>query len=341
MNSLKNSGWRTWAIVPSVVFIVLIVLSLTSPHRTEPGTATGIAPAPEGFVGKGGVTRGVPGAPNPAVDTGALPKGLQNEGGTSFDKAPSDRQFIRTADLSGVTTDPFGKSDAVSSLALTAGGRVASRTDQQADTQPQPQPQPQPFPLPYSPDKGVTSERLYPFYPYLKSSQLQLRIPEDKLDSFLISVRELREIDIERFNISSRDTTDQLTDLTARIKAKRAEEQRYLALLAKAEKVDDLLRISQALSNVQTELERLAAQQAALKDQVSLSTVNITFHTAATKLSPPPVISGPGAAVLRALDALSTLGNNLIYLAVLLLPILLMLGLWQLYRVLRPRVTRP
>lgn len=53
----------------------------------------------------------------------------------------------------------------------------------------------------------------------------------------------IADVEVARVDVKGEDRTEQFIDLEARLKAKQAEEQRYLALLARAEKIDDILKI--------------------------------------------------------------------------------------------------
>ncbi len=78
--------------------------------------------------------------------------------------------------------------------------------------------------------------------------------------------------------ISQQDVTEEFVDVTARLKAKKALEERYLALLAKAKNVKEMLEIERELSQIREEIERAQGRLQYLQNKVSMSTINIAFY---------------------------------------------------------------
>ncbi|MCW3082963.1 MAG: hypothetical protein JWP12_329 [Bacteroidetes bacterium] len=79
-------------------------------------------------------------------------------------------------------------------------------------------------------------------------------------------------------NIYTEDVTAQFVDLTARLKSKKEVENRYLDLLKKAGKVDEILEVEEQLRVIQEEIESKEGELKYLKDQVDYSTINLNFH---------------------------------------------------------------
>ena len=105
------------------------------------------------------------------------------------------------------------------------------------------------------------------------------RIPSAKLDVALTRLKALAGEDgtiSER--ITTEDVTDRHVDLSARIKAKRKLETRYLALLDKSETMSDTLAIEKQLNQGRTEIERYEGQLTQLDKQVDLSTLELTLQ---------------------------------------------------------------
>lgn len=78
--------------------------------------------------------------------------------------------------------------------------------------------------------------------------------------------------------ISRRDVTEEFVDIEARLKAKHALEARYTELLKKANNVKELLEIERELANIREEIEARQGRLEYLKNQVSMSTLNIYFY---------------------------------------------------------------
>lgn len=107
--------------------------------------------------------------------------------------------------------------------------------------------------------------------------QVVVRVPSDNFDSLLEKISQsITELDDQ--NISVQDVTEEYVDVQARLKAKKAVEQRYLDLLNKAHSVGDILQVENELARLREEIEATEGRLRYLKDQVSLSTLTITYY---------------------------------------------------------------
>jgi hypothetical protein len=77
---------------------------------------------------------------------------------------------------------------------------------------------------------------------------------------------------------NTKDVTDQLVDLNARLENLRAQRDRLRSLYDSANTTEDLLDVGEQLSDVQGEIERLEAQKRSLRDRVSFSTVRVELR---------------------------------------------------------------
>lgn len=108
-----------------------------------------------------------------------------------------------------------------------------------------------------------------------RNAELTLRIPADKVDTFLEGISSLSNI------ISSRETVDDIT-LTyvatqSRITALETEQTRLLELLSKAESMSDLLQIESRLTEVRAELESITSKLLVFDNQVNYGTIYLTL----------------------------------------------------------------
>src|SRR5262249_42575168 len=140
----------------------------------------------------------------------------------------TDRALILTASVSMRAKDAWTVSDQVQRIALGLGGDVLSLAQ-----------------------SGSTDTR---------SATLQIRVPHGRFSDALRQIRDIGDVEVVSSNIDGKDVTDQFVDLQARLKAKQDEEQRYLALLARADKIDDILKIDAVLAQVRTQIEQLTGQ---------------------------------------------------------------------------------
>ncbi|MBT2666394.1 DUF4349 domain-containing protein [Bacillus sp. ISL-4] len=110
----------------------------------------------------------------------------------------------------------------------------------------------------------------------LVEGMITVRVPEAHFQDFLAD-SEGQASEVVGRNVTGQDVTEQYVDLKARLKSKRAVEERLLAFMKDAEKTEDLLKISSDLAVVQEEIEQLTGQMKYLENQTSYSTVTITL----------------------------------------------------------------
>lgn len=159
------------------------------------------------------------------------------------------RQVIKTGSVTITVPRPADAADEAARIVESAGGRIDSRTERAATDG----------------DKG--------------SASLTVRIPSAQLTATLEKLESLGTV--EDVAISSDDVTGQSQDLDARISALRTSVDRLLALMSTATSTQDLITIESALSERQSNLESLEAQQRQLKDRVDLSSVTLNLISVA------------------------------------------------------------
>lgn len=108
-------------------------------------------------------------------------------------------------------------------------------------------------------------------YSSSRSASYTLRIPSDKLDEFIDVVETLGNVTYK--NESVDDVTLRYVDVDSHKKALETEQERLLALLEKAENVEDIITIENRLSDVRYELENYESQIRLLDNQIDYSTV--------------------------------------------------------------------
>ncbi len=100
---------------------------------------------------------------------------------------------------------------------------------------------------------------------------MTLRIPENKLDGFMSALSE--KSNITNQNKTVKDVTLTYADLEGHKKALLAEQEQLLALMEKADTIEDILRIQTQLSDVQYQLESMESQLRTFDNQITYSTV--------------------------------------------------------------------
>lgn len=180
------------------------------------------------------------GADAPAASAAAMPAA---EGGQSH----AERSVIVTGSLYMTVEDPMKAAASAQTIVEKAGGRIDARSET-------------------APDEHSGG-----------AANLTLRVPTKDLDAVVDELRVLGTVD--SYNTSALDVSAQVIDLDARISTLRASTERIERLLDDAKDIPDIITLENELSMRQAELESLEAQQRGLKDQVSLSTIDLSLTT--------------------------------------------------------------
>jgi hypothetical protein len=119
--------------------------------------------------------------------------------------------------------------------------------------------------------------------------------------------------------------TEEYVDLEARIRAQRAVEAQYLAVLKDAKTIPDVLAVQQKLGEARTEIERAEGRRRFLENQTSLSTITVHLarHIAAVEASGP----GFGRSVREACNDAVVVAIAIVNGAIRLVGVLLPVGL--------------
>ena len=153
-----------------------------------------------------------------------------------------ERMIVRSGDISLVVEDVVTVRDEIAQLTGSLGGYVVS-----------------------SRISGEEPDR---------TGRISIRVPDEKFDEALTKIRNLA-VRVTSESTNSQDITEQYIDLEARLKNAEATESQYLALLEKAEDVEDILRIYESLSYVRREIEQLKGQMQYLERTASMSLISV------------------------------------------------------------------
>jgi hypothetical protein len=123
----------------------------------------------------------------------------------------------------------------------------------------------------------------YVYSTRLKYSQYAIRIPRENLEKFTNELKEIGNIISQ--NTSKADITKQYRDTESRLNVLKTKEERILALLGKAAKMEDIIVLENQLSDIIYEKENLTANILDMDDKVDYSTAHIQIEEVA-KLTP-------------------------------------------------------
>lgn len=116
-----------------------------------------------------------------------------------------------------------------------------------------------------------------------RSANLTLRVPSDMLDGVLSGAGEWGEVTHEQ--TSAVDMTDTYTDNASRLESARAKKNRLDALYEQAESMEDIITLTNAIFDVQAEIESLEGQNSRIDDEVSFATLYVSVSEKSSAVS--------------------------------------------------------
>ena len=148
------------------------------------------------------------------------------------------------------------------------------------------------------------------------AATLTLRIPADEFDDAIARVQEIKSSKVLSQSQHEEDVTAAVADLDARVKNLQASETQYRDLLAKAQKIEDILSVQSRLDDVRGQIEQLSAQLKTLNNQADLSTLTVTLQPTAKPIQAASADFDPGAAAAAAVGALLQVGQGVLIAAI-------------------------
>lgn len=109
-----------------------------------------------------------------------------------------------------------------------------------------------------------------------RSGEYTVRVPAEKYDQFLSSAGDLGYITNK--NESSEDVGERYYDTEARLKTQRTKRERLLALLEKAETMEDIIMLESALSDVEYQIEQYTSELNRYDALIGFSTFNVYLN---------------------------------------------------------------
>lgn len=107
------------------------------------------------------------------------------------------------------------------------------------------------------------------------AANMTLRVPSNQFEATVAKAREQGEVQAEQ--MSGNDVTAAVTDLDARVRALKAEEETYIKLMGQARRVGEVMEVQQRIGQVRQELESLDAQSRQLKQMSAMSTISVSM----------------------------------------------------------------
>ncbi len=165
---------------------------------------------------------------------------------------PIGRKIIRNADLKLETKSPEEAQQKITAIAENKNGFVIASTQKSTGSQ-------------------VAGRDLV---------TMTIRIPSDKFEESLTEIRKTADRVVVE-TVTGQDVTEEFVDIQARLKTKKALEERFLEIMKQAKNVEDTLEVERQLADVRTEIERIEGRKRFLENQTSLSTITLELRTPA------------------------------------------------------------
>jgi hypothetical protein len=115
--------------------------------------------------------------------------------------------------------------------------------------------------------------------------QMTVRVPETEFERFVDSAKALGTV--SGFSQTGRDVTEQYNNLQQSIAQLTGQADAYTRLYNRAQSMQDMLQIQQALSNVNTQVSNLNQELHGLNRSVDLATVSLNLSANAPEVSAP------------------------------------------------------
>lgn len=184
-------------------------------------------------------------APPPQAEEAYSKTYQYRTGEGEYDEAGIDRKIVKTGYLTLEVDNTVEAMNGVAAVAKELGGYVVSSNKHE--------------------DDSTTYGRV------------SIRVPAERFDEAFDRLRKLA-IAVPYENTDSRDVTEEYTDLEAQLRNLEATEAQYLALLEKAETVEDILAVQRELSYVRGEIERIKGRMQYLERTSDMSLIEVNLQ---------------------------------------------------------------
>lgn len=224
----------------------------------------------------------------------------ENDTSSGYDasQAPVEQMIIWNADLTLTVADTTEAMQQVQAVARDLGGRTIGS------------------------ESWLLNDQLY--------ARLTIRLPAEKFEEAMARLRDLA-LEVKRESASSEDVTEQYVDLASQLRHLEAKEAQLLEFLDEAEDTEAVLAVYEHLAETQAEIEQVTGRMEYLKNLSDMATISVELYPEEAEL---PVIEEgwkPGRTLRDAarslVNTLEGLADAVIWLAVYLLPVLLLIGL--------------
>lgn len=153
-----------------------------------------------------------------------------------------------------------------------------------------------------------------------RAYEITVRVKPENFDLLLDKILDGSE-EVTNRSVNTKDVSQRYYDLESRLKSKRAMESRYLQLLTKADKIEDMLKIEAQAAQLREDIEAMETRFRLLKNQIGLSSLQLYF-TETEAMQKPSLLQKAGSNFSQGWNGFM---NSLIAL-INIWPLLLLLG---------------
>lgn len=121
----------------------------------------------------------------------------------------------------------------------------------------------------------------------LKYATLTIGVPADNFEAMLRRLKDLA-VTVSNETVSGQDVTDEFVDLESRQRNLTATADRIREFLDQAQDVEESLRVSNQLSQIEGEIEQVQGRMNYLKDRAAFSTITLQFAPEIPTPTPTP-----------------------------------------------------
>jgi hypothetical protein len=176
---------------------------------------------------------------------------LAQTSASAINTASSDRKIVRNAELNLEAENPEEAQRAITSIAELKGGFVVESQQSSSDI------------------KATSRDTV----------TMTVRVPAERFGEALDEIRTTAtRVVIE--TVKGQDVTEEFIDIEAQLKAKKALEEQFMAIMKRANSVEDALEVQSQLADVRGEIERIEGRKRFLENQSSLSSIKVRLQTA-------------------------------------------------------------
>ncbi|MGI8899392.1 MAG: DUF4349 domain-containing protein [Nocardioides sp.] len=126
----------------------------------------------------------------------------------------------------------------------------------------------------------------------IERSTLVVRVPVDSFDAAMAGIAALGTV--KHADTAAKDVTTEVIDVDERVETLETSLDRLQDYQRDARDIDDLIRYEQQITERESELQSLKAQQSYLTDQTSMSTISVYLSTPKKYVAPPGALEDAG-----------------------------------------------